>query len=137
MAKIQGGELLIYVGGEAVAAATSSSLDATRDMIDVSNKDTGDMREIVAGRGEWSMSSDNIVDFAVESGYTGYVALFDAWKNSTEVTVKMALKTAESGDPYFEGSAFVSAIPLTAPDNDSATFSATFEGNGDLERKST
>jgi len=133
MAKLQGGALLIYVDGEPVAAATSSTLDTTRNMIDMSNKDTGDMREIVAGRGEWSMSSDNIVDFDVASGSTGYLELFAAWKDGDEVTIKMALKTEESGDPYFEGKAFISSLPLNAPDNDAATFSATFDGNGELE----
>lgn len=135
MAKLQGGDLLIYIGSEPIAAATSSELDTTQNIIDVSNKDTGNFREIVAGRKEWTMSSDNIVDFSPESGFTGYQAIFNAWRNGTEVTVKMALKTEQSGDPYFEGSALVAACPLSAPDNDSATFSVTFEGNGDLELK--
>jgi hypothetical protein len=37
------------------------------------------------------------------------------------------------GDSYYEGPALPTQLPLTAPKNADATFSATFAGTGKLE----
>ena len=113
-----------------IANATSSDFDLTKDMIDVTNKDSGGYKEYLAGEADWTLTCEGI--FEEDAGGTGI-----SWKDvvtdllaGTSVTVVMTSNV--SGDLKLSGSAFFSNLTLSAPNNDAATFSASIQGTGAL-----
>ena len=77
MAKIKGQELMLFVGGKSIAAATSHTLEVTAETADTSNKDEGggDWASSEVSSLAWNASSENL--FTVEGNGEGYDSLFD------------------------------------------------------------
>ena len=142
---IEGQDLLLYIDvagvPTAIAHATSHSLEVTMETRDRVSKDTGKWATKVAGILGWTASCEAL---AMYDGYN-YHSLFDLMVARTPVTVKLAgriavgdndnWKTEQVGDSYYEGQALITGLPLTAPNNEDATFSCSFEGTGELEKK--
>ena len=77
MAKIKGQELMLFVGGKSIAAATSHTLEVTAETADTSNKDEGggDWASSEVSSLAWNASSENL--FTVEGNGEGYDSLLD------------------------------------------------------------
>lgn len=127
--KLNGTDLLVYVGGTKIYHATNHDMSVSMDTRDVTTKDSAGWGEILEAALHWSMSGEGLV--ADDATY-GYKELFDVIIARTAVVVKFS--TEESGDAYFQGSAFLTDLPMTAPTEDNVGFNFTFEGTGVLTK---
>ncbi len=138
---IEGQDLILYVAGTAVAHATTHSLELSAETRDRVSKDTGKWKHKVAGLLGWTVSCEAL---ACYDGHS-YHELYALMVARAAVAVKFAGREAVDdedtwmpeavGDTYYEGSAIITGLPLTAPNNEDATFSCSFEGTGELGQK--
>ena len=129
MAKFNGTDLLVYVGATPIAHSTSATLNIEQDLPDATTKSSGGFADHINGLKNWSIDFDGLVDYAASYGVE---ELFDNLKNGNNVTVKFS--TATGGDSYWEGSASVSSLTMTAEMEAPVSFSGTFVGKGTLTK---
>jgi len=125
--KINGTDLLVYVGGTAIGCCTSHSLQMTTATIDVTTKDSAGWTEIILGVRNWSISGEGLTEFNATYGFNDLVT---AWKNRTLISV--SFKTANVDDKVFSGSAYITDLGEDATMEDVTTFSFTFTGKDEL-----
>lgn len=123
---LKGLEVLVSVGEVAVGAQRGASLNRSADVIDVSNKVSGGWRKSLTGLKEWSVDCDGLFAYDDE----GYKALEVAFNEGEEVDLKIG--TAD-GSVNYSGKAVITDFPIDAPYDDSATYSVSFTGTGELE----
>ena len=138
---IEGQDLLVFYNGAAIAHATSHSIEPSGETRDRVSKDTGKWKQKVAGLLGWKANCEALACYDGNSHHTLHALMLAR----TAVTVKLGgrttlggndnFKLAQIGDKYLEGTAFITGLPLTAPNNADATFSCSFEGTGKLEVK--
>ena len=128
--QFDGGLVGLYVNSQLIGCTTSDNFDGTANQIDASCKGSGLWGTFLAGTKNWTITSEGRWQFDAAFGVGD---LFDLWHDSTEVT--LVYQTNESGDWYLEGTAEITNISLTAPNNDAAGFSVTFSGKGEIVRK--
>lgn len=141
MSKTKGGDLMIFVGGESIAYATSHMLSVGADTTDSSNKDEGgggwassDVNLL-----NWSASSDNIMGDGEGQTYQALLALMLA---KQPVAVVFATKSGSAtnvptggwtaGSTYASGNALITSLEANAPNGENATFTVQFTGVGAL-----
>lgn len=129
MAKINGTDLLVYVGSNPIAHSTSATLTIEQDLPDATTKSSGGWADHINGLKSWSIDFDGLVDYSASYGVE---ELFDNLKNGNNVTVKFS--TEDSGDSYWTGSASCSNLTMTADMEAPVSFSGTFTGKGTLTR---
>lgn len=155
MATIHGNAIGIYVSGvagevtadplnpdvaELVACSTNATLSLSNATIETAcKKDTsgtlGDasVRHTIPGQQTWSMQVEGLVELTAPSAVTdprNFQSLFELAKDRTDILVVFSNRT----DTHYEyyGKGFISSIEVSASVDDFATFSATIEGNGDI-----
>ena len=113
-----------------IANATSNDFDITKDMIDVTNKDSAGWKEFIVGEGGWTMNIDGMFE---EDGGVSTISWKDIYTDLAAGTAITALMTSNvSGDIKLSGSSFFSNLTLSAPNNDVTTFTASLQGTGAL-----
>lgn len=115
-----------------VAAATSGSFSGSRDVIDATTKDNDGRREILIAGSSWSMSADGLIQYDLKATVNGNIELFDLWRNATKV--RLAWTTGQDGDYVYYGDAYITSLEESAGLNEVATFSVSFEGDGDITK---
>lgn len=150
MAVVKGSDLMLFKrsGNEgsytykSLGAATNHTLTASVEVIETSNKDTGIFGDSEAGKVSWSMTSENMM---IE---TDYDELMDALLAREKLFVAFSIaKNANSiegkpeggwaiSDGGYEGEVLLTQLDSNAPDNDKATYTATFTGCGPLKKRS-
>ena len=96
---------------------------------DATTKDSAGWRDLLEAALEWSMNGDGLVAFDATYGFDD---LFEVIVARTAVTIK--LSTEQSGDTYFQGSAFLTSLDKDAPAEDNVSMSFAFEGTGLLTK---
>lgn len=124
---LNGTDLLVYDGTHPILHATDCSLQLSQSSRDASTKASAGWKASLPGQRSWAMTNNGLV--ALDSAYN-LAYLMNLIINRTLVTIYM--KTANSGDYYFSGLAWLTSAQLTAPNNNNATYSASFEGTGAL-----
>ncbi len=107
---------------EPIAFSTSASLSITREMRDVTNKDSGGWSESLEGLKSFEMTSDALQDFNADLSFREF---FDDLAADDTVTIRFAERG--SGQKY-EGQAYVSSVSLDGGVEDNATYSVTLNG---------
>lgn len=130
-----GTSLVVLVGTEVVAHATSCSLSISADLPDATTKESGGWADHIAGLRSWSITTDGLA--TVEPTGTNYVVgdIFSALNGRGTVTVKFTTvsgSTPITGDLIWSGSAFVESLDITADMESPVTYSASFTGTGTL-----
>lgn len=130
-----GTSLVVLVGTEVVAHATSCTLSVSADLPDATTKQSGGWAEEIAGLRSWSITTDGLA--TVEPTGTNFVVgdLFSALNGRTSVTVKFTTANGSTpivGDLIWSGSAFVESLDITADMESPVTYSASFTGTGVL-----
>lgn len=130
-----GTSLVVLVGTEVVAHATSCTLSVSADLPDATTKQSGGWAEEIAGLRSWSITTDGLA--TVEPTGTSFVVgdLFSALNGRTSVTVKFTTANGSTpivGDLIWSGSAFVESLDITADMESPVTYSASFTGTGVL-----
>lgn len=119
----------LYIGGTKVSHSTNCSLEINNETIDVSTKDSGGWRDILAGMRSWSMSGDF---FQAEDGTLNFEDAFDDVNGRTSVTARIS--TAVTGDVYYEGTAYVTSISMSGGVEDAHVYSMSLEGTAALSK---
>ena len=126
--KINGTDILLYIGGTAVSHSTNCTVNLTMATIGVSSKDSVGWTDKLASIRDWNGSCDGMITL---DGTFGIEQIYGAMNARTSVTVKFA--TDDATDRFFSGSAFITALNNVAPHEGGATFSMSFEGTGKLK----
>lgn len=127
---INGTDLRMYVGGNAVAYATSFQMSMSKNVNELIHKDNpgGGWREIDVNKTTKQATITIEALYAEDGANNAPVDLFGLFDGSTAVTI--SAKTGESGDTSYDGSGYVTALDVTGSVNEIATFSATIEVTG-------
>jgi predicted secreted protein len=132
-----GTSLVVMVGTEVVAHATSCSLSFSVDLPETTDKQSGGWTEHLAGAKSWTLTTDGLatVDPAATASYYTTGELMSAIANRTAVTVwftTVSGTTKVTGDLSWTGSAFIESMDITADMESPVTYSASFTGTGAL-----
>ena len=130
-----GTSLVVLVGTEVIAHATSCSLSVSADLPDATTKESGGWAAEIGGLKSWSLTTDGLA--TVEPTGVNYVVgdIFSALNGRTAVTVKFTTATGSTpivGDLYWSGTAFVESLDITADMESPVTYSVSFTGTGVL-----
>lgn len=115
-----------------IANATSHSFDISKDMIDVTSKDSAGAKEFIAGEYGWTMNVEAIFedDASVGASQQSFKDLATDLLAGTILTV--VISTNVTGDEKYTGSAYFMSLALSAPNNDKATWTGQLQGTGAL-----
>ena len=115
-----------------IANATSHSFDISKDMIDVTSKDSAGAKEFIAGEYGWTMNVEAIFedDASVGASQQSFKDLATDLLAGTILTV--VITTNVTGDEKYTGSAYFMSLSLSAPNNDKATWTGQLQGTGAL-----
>jgi len=129
MSGINGADVLILVdvGVSApsfvvAAGQRDVTFDESNNLIDVSSKDTGRIEEVLMGR----LTQTVTLDMLFINGDAGYLALKDASRNGTSITIRRRFQGADVED----ATAFIETRSETFPDQDAGLVSLSFRLSG-------
>lgn len=138
---VLGKDFMLFVGGKALALATSCKLSISAETIDTQSKDSGIWTEKDIKKLSWNGSSENL--FSADDKVSGYDVLLDLMLKRKPIEAKFGIPANADSDEVpssgwtlpaasYSGNVLITNLELNAPDGDKATFSATFEGTGKL-----
>lgn len=129
MSGINGADVLILVDvgvsspSFVIAAGQRDvTFDESNNLIDISSKDTGRIEEVLMGRLTQTVS----LDMLFINGDAGYLALKDASRNGTAITIRRRFQGADIED----ATAFIETRSETFPDQDAGLVSLAFRLSG-------
>ena len=137
-----GTSLVVLIGTEVIAFATSCSLSIAIDTPDSSTKQSLGWADEIGGQKSWSLTTDGlatVVPGAVAT-YISTTELSNLAIARTAVTVKFTTVnndtvggvTPVTGDTIYSGSAFIESVDMTADMENPVTYSVSFKGTGAL-----
>ena len=137
---VLGKDFMLFVGGKALALATSCKLSISAETIDTQSKDSGIWTEKDIKKLSWNGSSENL--FSADDKVNGYDVLLDLMLNRKPIEAKFGIPANADSDEVpssasYSGNVLITNLELNAPDGDKATFSATFEGTGKLNPRAS
>lgn len=138
--QVLGKDLMLFIGGKAIALATSCKLGLSAETIDIQSKDSGVWNEKDIKKLGWNCSSDNV--FSADADINGYDKLFALFVAAKPVDISFGIPSNKGNEmpsagwtapakPY-KGKALITSLELNAPDGDKATFSVSLDGTGKL-----
>ena len=138
-----GTSLVVLIGSEVVAYATSCSLSIAIDTPDASTKQSLGWADEIRGQRSWSLTTDGLATVSPTTTVANYVSLPELTNlaiQGTAVTVKFTTVdnsvvggvTPVTGDAYWTGSAFIESVDMTADMENPVTYSVSFKGTGPL-----
>lgn len=117
----------LYVGGVKITHATSSTIELSMEMIDVTTKDGNGYSEFLPGVRGLTMSSDA---FYADDATYGPNALVGLFTGRTSAVIRYSTET--SGDDYFQMTGYITSFSTSAGVEDAHTYSVSFQGTGAL-----
>ena len=129
MAKFNGTDLTITIGGTAVSLNNSVSMSLSTAEVGCTNKDSSGYKEMLPGTKEWTMSGSSYVDY---SAAEGLVEATTAWAAGTAVTAVFTKASTATGDQTYTGSAYFTNIEKTGELDGAAEYTFTLTGSGTL-----
>lgn len=144
---INGGDLMLFIGGKSIAFATSHKLGINVETVETTSKDSGGKWVSKAARKiSWNMSTENLYSNDGE-GLT-FSDLFDKLTAREPIQAVFCLEKdyATKADEVpadgwlpsttgtYSGNVIITALEANAPNGDNATFTASFEGVGALTK---
>jgi len=121
---IHGRKIIVKVGGTAIAGAKSCEISIKGDQIEVASPTTGEWRDFIAGRKEWSVTCGHLIPAS------GTPLKSNAAMVNTEVT--LTIETDMTGDTL-TGQAIVETWKASGTVGNLATGNFQFKGKGALE----
>jgi len=134
---INGTDIKVYdSSGVLVAYAQSGTLNINHSTRDISNKDSSAWAEAMEGQRNWDISVDGAYAWTNVGG-TALTNGADDALNSYIITrasfvIKFGNTTGSTGDIVYEGSAWMTSFSVSAPNEDTSTYSLSFTGTGAL-----
>lgn len=128
---IDGGDVLLYVGGSLLGCATSHSIEVSNSTREISCKGSGDWTDTEYGRHSWTASVDALFNLYEGDGKTRYKDLLSLMLNKQTIT--MSSEYTEEGDTFaLQGEALITSISKNAADADNASYAVSLQGKGML-----
>ena len=140
--QLNGQELGVYIGGTAttdlVAYSTNATLNINHSTRSTSSKESGGWEESMEGIRSWDISCDALYAWLQPDGTaisnTTLSDMFTAYIHArTSFTIVWG-NTFTTGDGWtkYTGTAWMTSASISAPNEDTATFTVSFQGYGDL-----
>ena len=135
--QINGTELRVYAGGTLIAYSTSASININHSTRSTSSKDSGGWDENMEGMRNWDVSCDALYAWLTPGagaiGNNTLSDLFDTYmKDRTSLELTFGVTTTDTGDTKYVGNAWMTSASLSAPQEDTSTYSVSFQGSGVL-----
>jgi predicted secreted protein len=130
MSKINASDLLVYIGADntlPIAHSTSATLNIEQDLPDATTKDSGGWADHINGLKSWSLDFDGLVDYAASYGAE---ELSDNLTNGNNLIVRWSTTIGS----YWQGTASLSSLTMSADMESPLTYSGTFTGKGFITR---
>lgn len=121
---LNGTLLSVSLGGTAIAAAKSCKVSITHEPRDTFTKDDAGWKTNGEGARSWKMDCDGLVTLA------GFSTLFSAISARTELTI--SFESSNPGDKSYSGTAYITSLEQSAGNEESTSYTASFEGGGVL-----
>lgn len=116
------------IGEQRFTGEMSSTLNLSRDSIDLADKEAGDWAKFVPGRGSGSVSVDSTADWSDVVNY-GAKAAFDAWKAKTSFSWSITEYDDEGAEVIgalkVTGTGYILSLDLDSPDNAKSGYSVS------------
>ncbi len=139
---LNGTDLKVYItpdGGSAtlIAYATNATININHSTRSISNKESSGWEESMEGMRNWDVSVDAMYAWLDADGSAiGGLTLSELFSVMIETRAKASITfgvtSTSSGDTKYAGDVWMTSSSLTAPLEDSSTFSASFQGTGAL-----
>lgn len=128
---INGKNLGLWVNGTLIGVAKSAKISVTHEVRDTTSKDDNGWKTSLEGGRSWKADCDGLVAFDATFGTSELYAFIT---NRTQVGI--SFETNVSGDDRYYGSGYLVSLELDAPNQESVTYTASFEGTGALTQAS-
>jgi predicted secreted protein len=129
MATVVNGKLFgVYSDGTLVAGAKTCKLTLAHDVRDTFTKDDAGWKTQAEGARSWSVSVDGLVAFDASNFAPDDMA--NLIVNRTKVALKFSSETTQHY--WYHGYAYLKSYDIDASNEDSVSYSASFEGTGSL-----
>jgi len=134
---INGTDIKVYdSSGVLVAYAQSGTLNVNHSTRDISNKESSGWAEAMEGQRNWDISVDGAYAWTNVSGTALTNGADDALNSyiitRANFTIKFGNTGGSTGDIVYEGTAWMTSFSVSAPTEDTATYSLSFTGTGAL-----
>jgi predicted secreted protein len=135
--QLNGTELGVYVAGVLVAYSTNATLNVNHSTRSTTSKESGGWEDNMEGLRNWDVSCDALYAWVDPAGtaitnktlsdlFTGYL------ETRTSFELTFGNTGVASNDTKYVGTAWLTSASLTAPLEDTSTFSVSFQGSGPL-----
>ena len=122
-----------------VAYAQSGTLNVNMSTRDISNKESSGWTESMEGARNWDVSVDGAYAWVDTSAAELTNSADDILKSyigvsgtRSSVVIRFGTDGSSTGDTFYEGTAWLTAFSVSAPTEDTATYSLSFTGTGAL-----
>ena len=116
--QLNGTELGVYIGGTLIAYSTSATINMNHSTRSTSSKESGGWEDNMEGMRNWDVSCDALYAWLDPAG-------------SATLTFG-STSTTGVGFTKYTGDAWMTSASISAPLEDTATFSVSFQGSGAL-----
>ena len=136
--QLNGTELGVYIGGTLIAYSTSATINMNHSTRSTSSKESGGWEDNMEGMRNWDVSCDALYAWLDPAGsaisnstlsdmFTAYIATRASFTLTFGST-----STTGVGFTKYTGDAWMTSASISAPLEDTATFSVSFQGSGAL-----
>lgn len=129
---VNGHFLRFFDNGLPIAKATSCTISWSVELRESAHKDTAGSgsgwREVSPGQKSGTGSTEGL--YAEDTN--SFAVIYD--KMIAGTPLDLTFTTGESGDDTYYGQAYVTAMELSAPNNENVTYSISFEFSGEVVR---
>ena len=135
---INGTDIRVYDGSTniLVAYAQSGTLNVNHSTRDISNKESSGWAEAMEGQRNWDISVDgayawtNVGGSALTNGADDMLNSYIITRSS--LVIRFGNTDGTTSNIYYEGTAWLTSFSVSAPTEDTATYSLSFTGTGAL-----
>tara|TARA_R110002110_G_scaffold10335_4_gene50754 strand:- start:2250 stop:2696 length:447 start_codon:yes stop_codon:yes gene_type:complete len=138
--QLNGTNLTVYAGSDIIAYSTSCTININHSTRSTSSKESGGWEESMEGMRNWDVSCDALYAWLTPGGsaIAGLTLseLFATYIGPTRAsfTLTFGVTTTVAGDTKYSGDAWMTSASLTAPLEDTSTYSVSFQGSGQLSQ---
>tara|TARA_R100000231_G_scaffold139076_1_gene119135 strand:- start:1427 stop:1846 length:420 start_codon:yes stop_codon:yes gene_type:complete len=129
--KVNGTQFGVFVNNTLIAFSTSCSINISQETMNVTTANTGDWNSRTVSRRDWEISCSALMSFDSSVTNKKFFEMYSDYISAQSI-VTIKFKTNVSGDKFFTGDAILTELSLDAPNEETATFSASFVAAGPL-----
>ena len=132
--QLNGTEISVYVAGTLVGYSTNATLNINNGTRSISSKESGGWEENAEAYRSWDVSCDALYAWLTPAGgditNTTLSDMFTAYIETRTSFEIVFGNTTTAGDGWtkYTGTAWLTSASITAPLEDSATFTVSFQG---------